>query len=66
MIICPCCGKEVEPEHFSCKSGEKGGSSGKGVKKARTREQAQKAADARWHRKIKIDVPSLTIDSSGV
>lgn len=46
--ICPCCGKEVGREHFSCASGAKGGSSGKGEKKSRGSEGGRKAAMVRW------------------
>lgn len=47
-IICPCCGEEVGMEHFSCKSGEKGGKGGRGASKARSSEQARAAVNARW------------------
>ena len=53
-MICPCCLEEVEPEHFACKMGSKGGKNGTGEVKARTSEQARKAADARWHKKTAI------------
>ena len=49
--ICPSCKREVDPEHFACKSGAKGGKSGTGESKARTTEQARNAALARWRRK---------------
>lgn len=48
MIECPCCGEMVLPEHFSCRSGHKGGKSGTGEAKARSSEQARKAALKRW------------------
>lgn len=67
-MTCPICGEEVEPEHFACKMGAKGGKAGTGASKARTTEQARAAASCQWHPKQapSISVPSLTIDSSGV
>ena len=45
---CPCCGKDVELSHFACQSGKSGGKGGSGKAKARTSEQARKAALVRW------------------
>jgi hypothetical protein len=53
-MICPCCEKEVELEHFACKSGAKGGAAGKGEKKARSSEQARAAVEARWRKRDRI------------
>jgi hypothetical protein len=52
-FMCPCCGKEVGMEHFACKSGEKGGRSGRGEAKARSSEQARAAVRTRWDRERK-------------
>ena len=49
-VTCPCCGKEVEPEHMACVSGAKGGSSGVGEVKSRGSEKARKAVLVRWAR----------------
>ena len=48
LKVCPCCGKEVGDEHFSCSSGAKGGAAGVGAVKARSSEQARLAVKARW------------------
>jgi len=60
--VCPECGEEVEPEHFACRMGSKGGKAGTGASKARTTEQARAAASCQWHpKKVKsISVPSLS------
>ena len=52
--VCPCCGVEVNEEHFACRSGSKGGAAGVGAKKARSSEQARKAAEARWGKRQEI------------
>jgi len=54
---CPVCGKVVYSEHFSCKSGEKGGKAGRGESKRRDSEKMRVAALIRWHRK-NSDKPS--------
>ena len=51
MFKCPHCLKMVSIEHFACQSGAKGGSAGTGEVKARSREQCQKAALIRWHKR---------------
>ena len=51
-MICPCCGKRVKRTHFACTSGSKGGKA-TGKAKARTSEQAKKAATARWGKEKK-------------
>ena len=48
---CPCCDKDVGPEHFSCKSGEKGGKAGRGESKRRDSGKMRVAALLRWHKK---------------
>ena len=51
LFECPHCQKMVGIEHFACQSGAKGGSAGTGEVKARSREQCQKAALIRWHKR---------------
>jgi hypothetical protein len=46
----PACNNRVSKAHFACHSGTKGGKAGRGPAKARTREQAQAAALARWNK----------------
>lgn len=53
---CPMCEKEVGEEHFACKSGAKGGTSGRGASKARTSEQARAAVEARWRKRKRYEV----------
>jgi len=50
-LYCPVCKKEVEPEHFSCVSGAKGGAAGTGKAKARSSDQARAAVCIRWAKK---------------
>ena len=44
---CPKCGAEIDAARLLGKSG---GKAGKGASKARTSEQARKAAEARWEK----------------
>lgn len=59
-MICPCCQKEVEQDHFACCWGAKGGAAGTGEVKARSREQCRAAVKVRWDRereKKRVVVP---------
>jgi hypothetical protein len=47
LYWCPACLKMVPITHFSCAAGAKGGATC-GPSKARSREQAQAAANAGW------------------
>lgn len=52
MTQCPHCRREVGPEHFACVKAAKAGAAGKGKAKARTSEQARRAVQARWGKKV--------------
>ena len=64
MYKCPCCGKDVSMEHFSCKAGEKGGKSGRGDSKRRDPEKMRRAALLRWHRRDNVSNIGDTGDAS--
>lgn len=49
-MICPCCKKEVERDHFACCWASKGGAAGRGKVKSRSSEQCRAAVKARWDR----------------
>lgn len=55
LFKCPHCLQMVGIEHFACQSGKKGGKSGTGKSKARSREQCLKAALIRWHKRAMVE-----------